>query len=119
MSAVCTVTSLSAKRILSICSFTDYAVEATRVPSRGILLARVGSMPNFSLLTFNCFGVPALTTRRRLLTLARELNQRADMVVCLQEVQAHIYRRLLMQETTHTACAYEQHLHAPKGGLLT
>ncbi len=77
-------------------------------------------MPTFSLLTFNCFGVPALATRRRLLTLARELNQHPESVVCLQEVQAHMYRRLLIQACDpYTSCAYEQHLHAPKGGLLT
>jgi endonuclease/exonuclease/phosphatase family metal-dependent hydrolase len=77
-------------------------------------------MASFSMLTLNCFGVPTPTTRQRLLTLARELNARDDAVVCLQEVQAHAYRRLLVN-----ACASYPHavhapfVHAPKGGLLT
>jgi endonuclease/exonuclease/phosphatase family metal-dependent hydrolase len=77
-------------------------------------------MPTFSLLTLNCFGVPAPTTRARLLALAGSLNAGADQVICLQEVQAHAYRQLLTR-----ACASYPHaadapfLHAPKGGLLT
>jgi endonuclease/exonuclease/phosphatase family metal-dependent hydrolase len=77
-------------------------------------------MPTFSLLTLNCFGVPTGTTRRRLWTLARELEQRDHAIVALQEVQAHRYRRLLSAAcTSYPARAYEPFAHAPKGGLLT
>jgi endonuclease/exonuclease/phosphatase family metal-dependent hydrolase len=77
-------------------------------------------VPTFSLLTLNCFGVPTPSTRRRLLTLAQELNRADYGVVCLQEVQTHAYARLLAE-----ACAAYPHraseifFHAPKGGLLT
>src|SRR5260221_4807245 len=77
-------------------------------------------MPKFSLLTINCFGVPAPQTRPRLLALADVLNRSALDVVCFQEVQSHIYRRLLMHAlTSYRYCAYERFIHAPKGGLLT
>jgi endonuclease/exonuclease/phosphatase family metal-dependent hydrolase len=77
-------------------------------------------MNSLSLLTLNCFGVPTATTRQRLLTLARELNARDDQVVCLQEVQSHAYRRLLIDASaSYPHTAYAPFLHAPKGGLLT
>ena len=77
-------------------------------------------MPQFSLITLNCFGVPTPTTRRRLLTLAHELDRQGSNVVCLQEVQAHTYRRLLTQANArYPVNAYEPFVHAPKGGLLT
>ena len=77
-------------------------------------------MGTFSLPTFNCFGAPAPLTRRRLLTLAYELNQRADSVVCLQEVQANPYRKLLIEAcTAYPTNVFEPFVHAPKGGLLT
>ncbi|MEP7284673.1 MAG: endonuclease/exonuclease/phosphatase family protein [Chloroflexota bacterium] len=77
-------------------------------------------MTTFSLLTLNCFGVPAPQTRRRLLALADELNRNPVSVVCFQEVQANIYRRLLIKAgTRYSAHAYEPFVHAPKGGLLT
>lgn len=79
-------------------------------------------MATFSLLTLNCFGVPTPTTRtrRRLLTLARELDSRGTAIVCLQEVQTHFYRRLLVQACTrYLASAHAPFVHAPKGGLLT
>jgi endonuclease/exonuclease/phosphatase family metal-dependent hydrolase len=75
---------------------------------------------SFSLLTLNCFGGYVPGTGRRLLALARELEQRADTVVCLQEIQLDRYRRILQK-----ACrsfpyqVYEPYLHCPKGGLLT
>lgn len=75
---------------------------------------------SFSLLTLNCFGGYLPYTSRRLLSLAQELERRSDQVVCLQEIQLHRYRQLLMK-----ACAsysypyYEPYLHCPKGGLLT
>ncbi|HEU5101130.1 MAG TPA: endonuclease/exonuclease/phosphatase family protein [Roseiflexaceae bacterium] len=77
-------------------------------------------MNSFSLLTLNCFGVPMPITRQRLLTLARELNARDDHVVCLQEVQSHAFRRLLIEACgSYPHAAYTPFLHAPKGGLLT
>jgi endonuclease/exonuclease/phosphatase family metal-dependent hydrolase len=72
------------------------------------------------MLTLNCFGVPTPTTRPRLLTLARELNARDDAAVCLQEVQAHAYRKLLIDAcVSYPHAAYAPFVHAPKGGLLT
>lgn len=77
-------------------------------------------MPTFSLVTLNCFGVPTPSTRRRLMALSRELNERQATVVCLQEVQTHAYRRLLIRSSiAYTASAYMPFMHAPKGGLLT
>jgi endonuclease/exonuclease/phosphatase family metal-dependent hydrolase len=77
-------------------------------------------MATFSLLTINCFGVPTPTTHARLLTLARELNARDDLIVCLQEVQSHAYRRLLTRAcASYPQAAYAPFVHAPKGGLLT
>ena len=77
-------------------------------------------MPMFSLLTLNCFGAPTGSTRRRLLALGRELEQREYSVVALQEVQAHGYRKLLTDVCqSYSARAYEPFAHAPKGGLLT
>ncbi len=77
-------------------------------------------MTTFSLITLNCFGVPTPTTRRRLAALARALNQREATVVCLQEVQAHNYRRLLIRACDHyPSHAFTPFMHAPKGGLLT
>jgi endonuclease/exonuclease/phosphatase family metal-dependent hydrolase len=77
-------------------------------------------MTTFKLLTLNCFGVPTTQTRRRLLTLADELNRAEYNVVCLQEVQSHIYRKLLLGAcTAYPSSAYQPFVHAPKGGLLT
>lgn len=77
-------------------------------------------MPSISLLTFNCFGSPAPGTRRRLVTLADEINRRAYDVVMLQEVQANAYLWLLKHHADrYPLCAFQPFLHAPKGGLLT
>lgn len=77
-------------------------------------------MLNFTTLTMNCFGVPTPTTRRRLRILSDALNQLDADVVCLQEVQAHPYRRLLIKAcTSYPHHAYTPFAHAPKGGLLT
>ena len=77
-------------------------------------------MPAFSLLTFNVYGVPAPGTSARLRTLARQVDSEDLTVVCLQEVQANPYRKLLMQATaTYDYAAFEPFVHAPKGGLLT
>jgi endonuclease/exonuclease/phosphatase family metal-dependent hydrolase len=77
-------------------------------------------MTTFSLITLNCFGVPTPTTRRRLLALASELNRLEFTMACLQEVQSHTYRRLLVRACErYPAHAYIPFMHAPKGGLLT
>jgi endonuclease/exonuclease/phosphatase family metal-dependent hydrolase len=76
-------------------------------------------MPTFTLLTFNCLGALGVGTRRRLLTLARELEGAPYDVVCLQEVQAQIYRKLLIQACASYASAYAPYVYAPRGGLLT
>lgn len=78
------------------------------------------SMPSISIITFNCFGTPTPRTQRRLLTLADALNKSAADIVCLQEVQAHVYRRLFVRAChTFPFTAAERFIHAPKGGLLT
>ncbi|KPV49562.1 hypothetical protein SE17_31905 [Kouleothrix aurantiaca] len=77
-------------------------------------------MPAFSLLTFNCLGAPALSTRHRLAALAQELNTRSYDVVCLQEVQARVYHRMLAgAATAYPHQAAEPFVYAPKGGLFT
>ena len=77
-------------------------------------------MTTLSLITLNCFGVPIPPARWRLLALTRELNKRAVSVVCLQEVQAHVYRRLLINAcTSYPGNAFAPFVHAPRGGLLT
>ncbi len=77
-------------------------------------------MPQFSIVTFNSFGAPTPMTRWRLLALAEELNRLAYSVVCLQEAQANIYRKLLVDACTqYPTHVYEPFFHAPKGGLLT
>ena len=49
-----------------------------------------------------------------------EIDSHGADVVCLQEVQAHSYGRLLIQACTrYPASAYAPFVHAPKGGLLT
>jgi endonuclease/exonuclease/phosphatase family metal-dependent hydrolase len=75
---------------------------------------------SFSLLTLNCFGGYLPNTSRRLLTLAQELEQRSNQVVCLQEIQLHRYQQLLVKACASFAYPfYEPYLHCPKGGLLT
>ncbi len=78
-------------------------------------------MGNFSLLTLNCFGTPGWNTTLRLRQLGEELNRSDYAVVCLQEVQTHYYRRLLIETCSrfYPAQAYKDFFHAPKGGLLT
>lgn len=77
-------------------------------------------MITFSLITLNCFGVPTLKTGRRLLALAHELNSQPFNVICFQEVQSHLYRRLLLRACdAYPHNAYHPFVHAPKGGLLT
>src|SRR5215212_3013840 len=75
---------------------------------------------SFSLLTLNCFGAPVPTTRRRLLALARELEQSSLQLVCLQEVQLVMYQKLLIQAcASYRFQAFQPYLHSPKGGLVT
>jgi endonuclease/exonuclease/phosphatase family metal-dependent hydrolase len=77
-------------------------------------------MPTFSLLSLNIYGVPGMGTSHRIRALAEILNQEAATVVCLQEVQMHRYRRLLMRKSSrYRSRVYVPFVHAPKGGLLT
>ena len=74
----------------------------------------------FSLLTFNCFGLWLPNTRRRLVALAKELEQSLYDVVCLQEIQLHAYQRLLVNGcASFSHPISEPYFHCPKGGLLT
>jgi endonuclease/exonuclease/phosphatase family metal-dependent hydrolase len=75
---------------------------------------------SFSLLTLNCFGLWLPNTQRRLAALAKELDQSAYDVVCLQEIQFHRYQNLLVREcASYPYALYEPYFHCPKGGLLT
>ena len=75
---------------------------------------------SLSVLTLNCFGAPVPTTRRRLLALARELEQSSLQLVCLQEVQLVMYQKLLIQAcASYPFQAFQPYLHSPKGGLVT
>src|SRR5688572_233826 len=77
-------------------------------------------MNSFSLLTLNCFGLWLPNTRRRLLALAKELEQSSYHVVCLQEIQLHKYQKLLVEVcASYPYVHYEPYFHCPKGGLLT
>jgi endonuclease/exonuclease/phosphatase family metal-dependent hydrolase len=78
-------------------------------------------MRGFSLLTFNCYGVPGIGTSARLKRIADRVNEADYTVVCLQEVQSHRYRRLFQKacEQCYPSHAYHHFVHAPKGGLLT
>lgn len=77
-------------------------------------------MTTFSLLTFNCYGVPTPGTSSRLRLLAHHLNDLDMSAVCLQEVQSNRHRRLFEREcASYPERAYEPFYHAPKGGLLT
>jgi endonuclease/exonuclease/phosphatase family metal-dependent hydrolase len=75
---------------------------------------------SFSLLTLNCFGLWLPNTRRRLVALAKELNQSRYDIVSLQEIQLHAYQRLLLKGcASYPHSFYEPYVHCPKGGLLT
>ncbi|MFN8471554.1 MAG: endonuclease/exonuclease/phosphatase family protein [Anaerolineae bacterium] len=76
---------------------------------------------SFHMVTLNTFGVPFLpNTRLRLRTAGRSLNVANLDVVCLQEVQYSRYVPLLRHEFDLLPhAAYEPHVYAPKGGLLT
>jgi endonuclease/exonuclease/phosphatase family metal-dependent hydrolase len=72
------------------------------------------------MITLNCFGVPTISTGRRLLALAHQLNSQPFDVICFQEVQSNFYRTLLLKAcSTYGSNAYQPFVHAPKGGLLT
>jgi endonuclease/exonuclease/phosphatase family metal-dependent hydrolase len=75
----------------------------------------------FSLLTLNCFGAPGTKATARLRHLAQHINRADYGIVCLQEVQTHLYRNLLTTacRDCYPAQAYHGFVHAPKGGLLT
>jgi endonuclease/exonuclease/phosphatase (EEP) superfamily protein YafD len=75
---------------------------------------------SLSLLTFNCFGTPVPSTRRRLQALAHQLEQSTLQITCLQEVQLSMYQdRLIEACSSYPFQAYEPYLHCPKGGLVT
>lgn len=75
---------------------------------------------SFSLLTLNCFGLWLPNTRRRLLALAKELEGSSYQVVCLQEIQLHRYRKVLVEGcASYSYAVFEPYIHCPKGGLLT
>lgn len=77
-------------------------------------------MNPFSFLTFNSFAILGWTTRLRLLTLARELNDLDLELICLQEIQTHMARRVIttaLDDYNHVA--FVPHLHCPRGGLVT
>jgi len=75
---------------------------------------------SFSLITLNCFGALAPGTARRLLALARQLEQSAIQVACLQEVQLYTHQKLLAQASAgYPFHAHQPGIYSPKGGLLT
>ena len=75
---------------------------------------------SFSLLNLNCFGLWLPNTGRRLLALAKELEQSPYQVICLQEIQLHEYQKLLVKECAGYSYSFsEPYFHCPKGGLLT
>lgn len=77
-------------------------------------------MQRFSLLTLNTFGLPLFLGWSRLSRIARELNDFAFSLICLQEIQQNAYIRLLnsaLRSFLHHA--YAPGLLAPKGGLYT
>ncbi len=77
-------------------------------------------MPSFTLLTLNSFGLPFFLGWRRMHTLAEELNQRQDTVICLQEIQQESYISVLRKQLTeYPYQCYKQYLFAPMGGLVT
>jgi endonuclease/exonuclease/phosphatase family metal-dependent hydrolase len=77
-------------------------------------------MPEFSLLTLNSFGLPFFLGWRRMGILARELNQREDTVLCLQEIQHDAYLPILKKRlTNYPEQCYQPNLLAPMGGLVT
>lgn len=54
------------------------------------------------------------------MALARELEQSPYQVVCLQEIQLHIYQTLLVEGcASYPYALSEPYVHCPKGGLLT
>lgn len=74
----------------------------------------------FHALTMNTFGVPTGHTNARMRTLAHHLNTADLDAVCFQEVQLSYYNRLLRREFhAMPHAAFEPHVYAPKGGLLT
>jgi endonuclease/exonuclease/phosphatase family metal-dependent hydrolase len=73
---------------------------------------------SFSLLTLNCFALVLPNTRRRLLALARELEQCDQQVVCLQEIQLHRYQKLLVKAcASYSYALYEPYFHCPKAAF--
>src|SRR3712207_80357 len=79
-------------------------------------------MPQLTILTINCLGlpVPIPGLRRRLQALGRALAISGADVVCLQEVGQWRHASLLRQnEQTWPHAVAARYPYAPKGGLLT
>jgi endonuclease/exonuclease/phosphatase family metal-dependent hydrolase len=77
-------------------------------------------MPSFSLLTLNSFGLPFFLGWQRMHTLAGELDQRADTVLCFQEIQQDAYVPVLRKYLKNFPYQfYKQNAFAPMGGLVT
>jgi endonuclease/exonuclease/phosphatase family metal-dependent hydrolase len=74
----------------------------------------------FSLLSLNTFGIPFFLGWRRLARLAEVLNSFDVKMICLQEIQQNAYIRLMASGLRNFPYhAYEKHVYAPKGGLMT
>src|SRR5512139_1949607 len=85
-----------------------------------IVLFSRETMPVFTLLSLNTFGIPFFLSLGRIKRLASELNRVAPAVVCLQEIQQNIYVPLLEKHLTeYSHLASFRHRYAPKGGLFT
>lgn len=77
-------------------------------------------MPQFSLLTFNTFGLPFFLGWSRLERLPQALASYDTTLLCFQEIQQNAYIPLLQRLFSHYPhYAFEPHHLAPKGGLLT
>jgi len=77
-------------------------------------------MPFFSLLTINSFGLPFFLGWQRINALSRELNNRDETVLCLQEIQQGAYLPILGKHLTDFPHQFfKKNAYAPMGGLVT
>lgn len=76
-------------------------------------------MPQLSVLTINCLGLPVTLpgVRKRLQALGRGLADSGADIACLQEVGRWRYLPLLSEHWPHTVA--QEHPYAPRGGLAT
>jgi endonuclease/exonuclease/phosphatase family metal-dependent hydrolase len=77
-------------------------------------------MPQLTVITINCLGLPVTLpgVRRRLQALGRALAVAGADIACLQEVGRWRYLPLLLHESWPYSVAQE-HPYAPRGGLTT